>query len=158
MAHMLCNCGNKLSDVEYPSPNCIEFFYEKDILQALSADPNITLWNFTSDYDKGTNIWFCNQCGRIYIFDNGSRMWSKKYRKLDISDISITDNAQMSKFYILSDVDIEKVCTDNEQITLSKYFASVMKPNLYFCDDNKGTIYAVNPQNNNVVYKYNIED
>ena len=69
MGRLGCNCGATMSNVDSPSKNMLEVYTAAEVSEAIKADRDISLWDF-STLDRPYEYWYCTECRRVHKVDN----------------------------------------------------------------------------------------
>jgi hypothetical protein len=70
MAALLCKCGNRLSNSESPNDIVYHVYSDGEWNKILERD-----YVYVLDIPKPSlDVWKCNNCDRIYIFDQAGKV------------------------------------------------------------------------------------
>lgn len=79
MAHITCKCGNVISNTGFPSRHIYGVFTDEHMG---SIDYHKTLDGMHEDFE----IWRCQHCGRLYVFEHGAKTYSRIFKPEKLSD------------------------------------------------------------------------
>lgn len=156
MAKVGCLCGAILSDVDCPSDNIIYIYRYYELESVLTQNANITLWNYYESTMENHLYWYCNKCGRVYKFPNGSEAKPDKiYRRETVTEEAhIMDMIEMVAF---SDIEIDTITEDNPDICLKEFLDNRLCTESYFLDRSSGQVYVFDKENCKIIAKYCVE-
>lgn len=170
MSRMQCKCGASIGTSECPSPYSLAVYYEKEIQDALSYDPEIQLRNFLLDWDEKTDqpkafmqrkepvhYMYCIECRRVYEVQLGPYgRWLRLYRRTERENEGASIEG-WKRIYVFPEVTTDAATELNMELLLSDY----LKQNediVYLISDDEETICAVDRVSNEIRFTYVLED
>ena len=170
MARLGCKCGAEMTNTISPSENRLNIYYMKEAMDAINSYPQIKLWDFYTGWDEKNSCnssfmdreepveyWYCNNCKRVYEVQAKScgkitRVYcaSEEIHSVD------TDYSSLTELLVLTDVEMDKLLSLNEKMTLQEYMNQIIESKVYISSDEK-TVYITN-KNAKKNYVYLRED
>ena len=158
MSRMLCICNNRISDVDCPSEVWHYAFRKSDVDGFLAVDPNYLLKDLYMDYELGYGFWYCNHCGRMYMYPDNYRMWKKVYSiSREFPSIPWDEIRKLSEIYVFSDVQLADPLEYDDGYPLSRFLANPPHPYRFFVSKDESTIYAYNNVKKRLAFTYKVE-
>ena len=159
MGRLGCKCGRVLSTVDCPNDVDLMAFEGVRLSDLLRTCPEILLTDVMLDYDiPGKSFWYCNDCGRVYVFRDDPQMYSRVYLRCDYESCeSIDDILNLRELYFFTDRQVEEPTETDFGYTLKAFLDNPPHPYRFFitCDSSK--VYAYNATTGSVAYCYVLE-
>jgi hypothetical protein len=86
MASIICKCGNRLSDSNVPSEIQYHVYSDREWIKIIELGVVETISLPAPEHD----VWKCNNCNRIYVFNKKGDI--TKVYTLEIDNSSTTDH------------------------------------------------------------------
>ena len=169
MARLGCKCGAIMGTTQCPSPFSLFVYYKDEIEQALSDDPDITLFDFLTDWDEKNkcqkefmhraervDYWYCRECRRVYEVQLRPKgHWLRVYKRSD--EFSVSEHSDWSQIYVMSDVETYAATEANSKIRLTDYMAKHDAVRYYLSPD-ETTVYVKNTEDGKILCSYSLEE
>ncbi len=165
MARLGCKCGAEMTNTISPSKNRLNVYSIKEVMDAIKANPQIRLWDFYTGWDENNNCnnsfqdrdepieyWYCTNCKRVYEVQ--AKPCGRITRVYCISEDSHsieTDYSSLTELLVLTDIEMDKILSQNEKKTLQEYLDQRELPKVFISADER-TVYVKNENNNTMVY------
>ncbi len=133
MARLGCLCGHTMSNTSCPCECEIYVYYEKEILDAIAYNPELTWMDFQTDWDElheckkmymqrndNLEYWFCPKCKRVYEVSNTYNRWVRVYKRTE--EIPKVSTEGWGKIYVYTDLEEDPITEDNVDITVKDFF------------------------------------
>lgn len=170
MARLRCRCGEDMYTSEDPSPCIIDVYYEPEILQAISDDPDITLHNFMMEWDEKNDCekifmqrsepvdyWFCPKCKRVYecqCMPVGLH-WLRIFKRTEAPVPKEYSN--WKRIVVITDTDRFNAIEEDEDMLLAVFMRWHDSP-IYYISPDDTIVHALDKRSREVLFSYVLED
>lgn len=170
MARLGCKCGSEMTNTISPSKNRLSIYYIHEALDAVNSNPQIRLWDFYSGWDEKNSCnnyfmdrnepveyWYCTNCKRVYeVQAKSCGKITRVYCVSKENNLTDIDYSSLSELLILADVEMDKLLSQNEKMTLQDYITQRNTQKVFISADER-TAYIIN-KNTNKTFVYIRED
>ena len=170
MSKMQCKCGASIGTSECPSPYSLAIYYECEIQDALTYDPNIQLRNFLLDWDEKTespmdfmrrtkkvHYMYCTTCRRVYEVELGPYgKWLRLYNLYDETG-EIQSPEECSRIYVFPEVMTDAATEEEPNLLLADYLKHHEIP-IYLLSADEKAVYVIDGESDNPKCMYVLED
>ena len=159
MGRLGCKCGRVLSTVDCPNDVDLMAFEGVRLSDLLRTSPEILLTDVMLDYDiPGKSFWYCNDCGRVYVFRDDHQMYSRVYLRCDYESCeSIDDILNLRELYFFTDRQVEEPTETDFGYTLKAFLDNPPHPYRFFITPDNSKVYAYNVNTGSIVHCYILE-
>lgn len=143
MGRLGCNCGATMSNVDSPSKNMLEIYTSAEVEEAINADRNITLWDF-STMDRPYEYWYCTDCRRVHKVDNTIGRCVLRYRPVgsSVNQAGIIGfPSDWSELYVITDTELDAVTEKDFAIRLTDYLSKIPRRVMLSPDQSNAIVY-----------------
>ncbi len=165
MARLGCKCGSEMTNTLSPSKNRLNIYYMKEALDAINSNPQIKLWDFYTGWDEKNSCnnsfmdreepveyWFCTNCRRVYeVQAKSCGKITRSYYVCEYINSIDTEYSSLAELLVLSDVEMDKLLSQNEKMTLQEYLTQGKTPKVYISADER-TVYVKIENNKTMIY------
>ena len=152
-----------------PSPYSLDIYYASEVQQALSDDPDITLFDFLLGWSEKegrrkeyqhrkepVEYWYCTECRRVYEVQAVARgRWLRIYKMVDSGEV--IDYAGWTQIYVMPDTETDAATEENFGITLAEYVKQHDAVNYYLSPD-ETTAVGVRKEQSMQLLRYKLEE
>lgn len=160
MGRLGCKCGAVLSNVD--SPNDVDLWgFEGSLIDKLLVDdPTILLTDVVMDHSlPEVYFWYCNACGRVYVFRRYQQMCQRIYHVQECDDDKSPENIlKLRLLYFYTDKQVELPTEKDFNYSLKDFFEDLPHPYKYYITDDLSKAYVYDAKHNKVVNCYVLEN
>lgn len=154
MARLGCTCGGEMTNTQGPSQHILNVFFVSEANEAIAYNPQIRLWDFYTGWDEikdcehsfqsrnqPVEYWYCTECGRIHEVQRIScGKIIRSYSPQHLEKEPIVDLQNLKELLVLTDIEMDKMLVDYNEMLLSEYVNSPRNVKYYSSIDEK-TVY-----------------
>lgn len=159
MGRLGCKCGRVLSTVDCPNDVELMAFEGAKLSDLLRTSPEMLLTDVMLDYDiPGKSFWYCNDCGRVYVFRDDHQMYNRVYLRRDYEACeNIGDVLKLRELYFFTDRQVEEPTETDFGYTLKAFLDSPPHPYRFFITPDGSKVYAFDTTSNSITHYYALE-
>ena len=159
MGRLGCKCGKVISNVDCPTDVELWGFERAAITNLIESNPKLILTDAVMDHSmQDYYFWYCNDCGRGYVFRTDHQMYKSIYLRQDCDEnADVADILNLRELYFFTDRQVEEPTETDFGYTLKAFLDNPPHPYRFFitCDNSK--VYAYNATTGSVAYCYVLE-
>lgn len=159
MGRLGCKCGRVLSTVDCPNDVDLMAFEGARLRDLLRTSPEILLTDVILDYDiPGKSFWYCNDCGRVYVFRDDHQMYNRVYLRRDYeARENVDDILKLRELYFFTDRQVEEPTETDFGYTLKAFLDSPPHPYRFFITADGSKVYAFDTIADCIAHYYVLE-